>query len=211
VKTTFLVRDGLCQVVLHPETPVERAVLDLVSSDQSVEVHRTQFAETRGGFIRQFGLSGHTAVGSDYRPDLVLVLRPAEVEAPSVEPPPATADLCRVSDGTWVYRNHAGTWQPCPSPVDPADRLSTAPSDDVNTYFRRTADDAWQVYDRRSRVWHPTTGQPEVAGWTYEAEQLKGELRLARDQYCNNRGDMSAEEALEAIDRLVTNALGDRL
>lgn len=119
MKTTFLVRDGLCQVVLHPETKAERAVLDLVSADQSVTVHRAQFAETQGGFVRQFGLGGHFALGSDHHlPDTVLVLRPMETSGTDVEPPPVDVDLCRKSDGTWVYRNHAGTWQTCPPPFD---------------------------------------------------------------------------------------------
>lgn len=119
MKTTFLVRDGLCQVVLHPETKAERAVLDLVSADQSVTVHRAQFAETQGGLVRQFGLGGHYGAVSDHLPDTVLVLRPMETSGTNVEPPPADVDLCRKSDGTWVYRNHAGTWQTCPPPFPP--------------------------------------------------------------------------------------------
>jgi len=167
VKTTFLVRDGLTKVVLHPETPVERAVLDLVQRGQSVEVHRAQFAETRGGFVRQFGLGGHSAVGSDHLPDLVLVLRPAEFKVPDVEPPPETADLCKLRDGTWVYRNHAGTWQPCPPPF-PTDRSK-------------------------------------------EVDLLTATLRLVRDQYVVNRGDLPDQAALDAIKKICTEALGDRL
>lgn len=130
MKTTFLVRDGLCQVVLHPETPVERAVLDLVSSDQSVEVHRAQFTEIQGGYIRDFSRFSTSPFDSPaHLPDTVLVLRPKE-----------------------------------PKVVAPG---------------------------------------PKVA-------HLVGTLRLIRDQYVENRGDMLDPDALSTIAALCTEALGDR-
>lgn len=172
MKTTFLVRDGLCQVVLHPETATERAVLDLVQGGMSVDVHRAHFAEARTGFVRQFGLEGHSYVGSDPLPDTVLVLRPEETQV-------------RVQT----------------TPVE-----TFTPPDDVNTYFRKTADDTWQVYDRQSRVWHPTLGQPEVAGWTYEEQQLRGEM-AAIIEHCNRETGFDAVTKLKAIRSLAETAL----
>lgn len=209
MKTTFLVRDGLSQVVLHPETRAERAVLDLLDGDHKVVVHRAQFSETHGGYVREF--EGRRRFSSfdppQHLPDAVLVLRPAE--RPDVEPPPGATDLCKLRDGTWVYRNHAGTWQTCPPPFPPA--TASFPPDDVNTYFRKTADDTWQVYDRQSRVWHPTTGLPgaDERCTQTEVERLTETLRLIRDQYVVNRGDMSDGAALQAIKKICTEVLGE--
>lgn len=221
MRVTFLLRDGLSQVVLTPATKADRAVLELLhDGSKVVEVHRAQFSETRGGFVRQFRLDGHSLAGSDNLPDTVLVLRPAGDLPDDLVSLPAEADLCKLRDGTWVYRNHAETWQHCPSPVTQTSvetRVETfVPPDDVNAYFRRTADDTWQVYDRQSRVWHPTTGLPEVAGWTYEAEQLKAELRAVRDlaRASNPQGGqgVSVSAVCENMTKVVAicdNALGD--
>jgi hypothetical protein len=54
-----------------------------------------------------------------YVPYEEAVVEARRVLANDPSPPsalPGDADLCKLHDGTWVYRNHAGTWQTCPPP-----------------------------------------------------------------------------------------------
>jgi hypothetical protein len=212
VKTTFLVRDGLCQVVLHPETKAERAVLDVVGGvddEMSVEVHRAQFSESQAGYVRDYSrFRDDPFAAGAHLPDLVLVLRPVEVSSvqvdlsvPDLSPPPSDVVLCKRSDGTWIYRDYARLWHECPAPDG-----GWVPPDDVNTYFRKTQDDTWQVYTRDTRAWFPSTGVPEF-DQTYEVEQLRADLRAVND-LATQATDATANGVLSKIRGICDDALG---
>lgn len=123
MKTTFLLRDDLAQVVLTPETKHESTLLGMLhEGDRDVAVYRGNFEECKAGYVREFGLGGTFSSGSPLtQPDTVLVLRPrAETPAPPLYTDAhPESDLCKLRDGTWVYRNHAGVWQTCPPPFPP--------------------------------------------------------------------------------------------
>ncbi|KQT59955.1 hypothetical protein ASG52_19715 [Methylobacterium sp. Leaf456] len=82
MKCAFYLADGLTQVVLTPETKAETAILDTLHDGlREITVCKGQFAETRGGWLRDFGIE---------RPhdnhSTMLVLRPAAPKPAEVTP-----------------------------------------------------------------------------------------------------------------------------
>ncbi len=78
MKVALYIADGIEQVVLTPETPLERSVLAKIeAADRSFKILKGSFYECRGGWVR-------TGTGDE---STILVLRP---KAPA--PAPAGGD-----------------------------------------------------------------------------------------------------------------------
>jgi hypothetical protein len=69
MKIALYVEDGRTQIVLTPQTPAEKAVLDNVKPGAELSVKRGSFYECRGGWVRQ----------SQNDESTMLVLRPETV------------------------------------------------------------------------------------------------------------------------------------
>lgn len=53
MKTAILVEDGLFQVVLTPQSDLEKMALEKLSSLKGLEVYKGSFYECRGGWQRE--------------------------------------------------------------------------------------------------------------------------------------------------------------
>ena len=61
MKVAFYVDESLEQVVLTPESDLERGVLEVLHDERrSVSVHRGGFFECRAGYVRESGTTGST-------------------------------------------------------------------------------------------------------------------------------------------------------
>lgn len=67
MKVALYIADGVEQVVLTPETPLETSALDKIkSADRTFEIEKGSFYECRGGWVRQ-GHGDHSTI---------IILRP---------------------------------------------------------------------------------------------------------------------------------------
>lgn len=53
MKSAIYIEDGLFQVVLTPETEIEKTCLEKLSNNAQLEVHKGSFYECQGGWYRQ--------------------------------------------------------------------------------------------------------------------------------------------------------------
>ncbi len=75
MKIALYIEDGLEQVILTPETDVEKGIVrKLEDGTRRLEVKRGQFYECRGGWVRQGMVSNETTGASSE--STMLILRP---------------------------------------------------------------------------------------------------------------------------------------
>lgn len=72
MKTALFLEDGVCQIVLTPESKEERRLLAIFQDNKVVKTYRGSFYECDGGWVRQ-----GTAIDRD-EDSLIFVLRKDE-------------------------------------------------------------------------------------------------------------------------------------
>jgi hypothetical protein len=89
MKIALYIEDGLEQIVLTPQSPTEKGILnklhDQQKSGRALSIHRGGFYECNGGWMRHDHLASGGAYETEHGNDAstIVVLRPAK--SPSTE------------------------------------------------------------------------------------------------------------------------------
>lgn len=77
MKTAIFVEDGLFQVVLTPESDLEKMAVEKLRNLKNIEVYRGGFYACAGGWVRQDNY--HFNTSEDAKPSTIFVCREKEV------------------------------------------------------------------------------------------------------------------------------------
>lgn len=85
MKIALYIEDGLEQIVLTPETPNEKSLLENFHSGRTMEIKKGSFYECRGGYMRYGVYKEHNTYASVSENDssTMFVFRRNEEEPPS--------------------------------------------------------------------------------------------------------------------------------
>lgn len=83
MKIALYIEDGIEQIILTPQTPVEKSILaKLHDASRTVDLKRGQFYECRGGWVRfnGNGLNAETNVETSTDSTMIVLRRKTEAE-----------------------------------------------------------------------------------------------------------------------------------